>query len=123
MTNLPKRAAFGSFSPDGSQIAFRRTGFDGDPITEMTVGNLYLANSDGSDFERVGPEADSRSQIDGGALWPMWSPNGTRIVYERLYGNGVFVYDVHTGESRHVTPDGTRPTWLDSNTLIIEAMR
>lgn len=110
-----KGAAFGTFSPDGTSIAYRRTNFNGD-ITHMTSGAVWLADADGSDPH--GRRAGWMSQIDPMALWPVWSPDGTRIVYERLYCQGVLVFNVLT---RRVTKigDGVDPSWADRDTLIV----
>ena len=60
------------------------------------------------------------SQIDLDALWPMWSPDGSRIAYETLYEHGVSVLDTTTGD-HHRIGEGTRPAWVDDHTLIVEA--
>lgn len=108
-------AAFGTFSPDGTSIAYRKTSFDGD-ITQMTSGAVWLADSDGTDPH--GRRLSWMSQADPMALWPVWSPDGTRIVYERLYCQGVLVFDLRT---RRVTTigDGVDPSWADRDTLIV----
>jgi hypothetical protein len=58
------------------------------------------------------------SQVDPEALWPVWSPDGGRIAYERLYGRGVFIVDL-SGQVTRIG-GGSDPSWLDANTLIIQ---
>ena len=61
-TKLTDNSAFDSWpawSPDGSQIAFSRTGIG---------GGLYIMNADGSD----------PTFLDGGSH-PAWSPDGTKM--------------------------------------------
>lgn len=117
---LLRRAAFGSYSPDGSSIAYRRTSFGDGPLTEMTQSVVWVADADGGDPRSYGRRGSWMSQIDPLALWPMWSPDGTRIAYEPLYRHGVDVINVATGR-REARLDGvTNPVWLDDHTLIVE---
>lgn len=117
-----ERAAFGSYSPDGSMIAFRRTSYDGSDVTEMTQEQVWIAATDGGEVHGTGPNRASMSQIDPGSLWPVWSPDGSLIAYERLYGQGVIVLDPETG--RVVARfDGTDPGWLDDTLILAKGGR
>jgi Tol biopolymer transport system component len=111
-------AAFGTYGPDGT-IAYRRTGFDGSDPTEMTADRVWIAEPDGSPGRAVGRARSWMSQVDPERLWPAWSPDGTKIAFERLYGSAVVVVDIRSGRTRRVG-DGVNPTWLDNNRLIIE---
>ena len=110
--------AFGTYSPDGTTIAYRKTMYDGLDFTEMTDGKVWLADADGSDPRALGRRASWCSQMDPRALWPMWSPDGSRIAYEPLCGSGVSIVDL-SGEVIRLG-DGSDPSWLDPNTLIIQ---
>ena len=114
-----QHAAFGVFGPDGT-IAYRRTGFDGAEITQMTEATVWLADADGKHRRPLRAGSGWMSQVDPEALWPTWSPDGTKIAFERLYNQPVAVFDLRTGLviDRIV---GADPTWLDSDTLIVEA--
>ncbi len=57
------RAAFGAFSPDGSTIAYRETGFDGRDITEMTHAVVYLTDAAGS-YQTDGPQQRELDEPD-----------------------------------------------------------
>jgi hypothetical protein len=59
------------------------------------------------------------SQVDPEALWPAWSPDGSKIAFERLISLGVAIVDVRTGAHR-LLGEGTKPAWVDDHTLIIE---
>ena len=118
----PRRAAFGTYSPDGESIAFRQASLgDGSDGWEMTSADVWIADSDGSDAHRLIVGGSSMSQVDPNALWPMWSPDGTRIAYESLNGGGVYVHDLGTGRTSDIT-EGTKPSWLDNTTLIVETL-
>jgi Tol biopolymer transport system component len=110
--------AFGTYSPDGTTIVYRRTGYSGD-ITQMTSGGLWLADADGSDPRRLVDRLGWMSQIDLEALWPMWSPDGSRIAFQELYNTAAVVLDVGTGRLTRIGV-GNDPTWVDSRTLIVE---
>ena len=118
---LPLRqAAFGTFSLAGTMIAFRKTGYDGD-LTQMTDDVVWLADADGADPRPLGRWKASMSQADPQRLWPMWSPSGTRIAYETLYGRGASVVEVSSGRVRRI--GGLPAGWADDYTLIIEGYR
>jgi Tol biopolymer transport system component len=113
--------AFGVASPDGSRIALRRTGYDGEDVTEMTSGGLSVARSDGHgirSFESWG----WRSQGHPLALWPSWSPDGRRIAYQTLYGSPVGMVDLVSGARTALGDvDGAvRLAWFDEDTLIVD---
>ena len=113
-----RRGAFGAYSPDGTHIAYRETDYDGVDPTEMTSAAPRIAWADGSHPRRF-PGGSWMSQIDVARLWPAWSPDGSRIVAEPLYGRGIYVYDVATGRRRKVSRDA-QATWVDDHTLLVE---
>jgi DNA-binding winged helix-turn-helix (wHTH) protein len=77
-----------SWSPDGMRFVF------------MTAGDVYLANGDGSEPRKLVLPNPSAS------VWawsPRWSPDGTRIRFER------YVMDKHTSSIWEVTAAGENP--------------
>ncbi len=111
--------AFGAYSPDGTTIAYRRSGYDGLDVTQMTSGALWLADADGTDSRRIGHTSGWMSQVDLEALWPAWSPDGTRVAFQPMFTSPVRVLDVRA-ERR--TTSGARacdPSWYDDHTLIV----
>jgi dipeptidyl aminopeptidase/acylaminoacyl peptidase len=114
-----KWGGFGAYSPTNPVIAFRRTGYDGRDVTEMTNARVWFARADGTHVRSLGGAGGWMSQIDPQELWPAWSPDGTRIVHQRLYGLQIVVNDLRTGE-RLLIGVGAHPNWLDADTLIIE---
>ena len=112
------RGAFGAYSPDGTTIAYRRTSYHGSDTTEMTSGSLWLAQADGSHAHEIGLRAGWMSQIDPEALWPIWSPNGTKIAYQPTFFAAIRVIDIGLDRGSKVAA-GVDPSWLDDHTLII----
>ena len=88
-----------SWSPDSRQIAFQ---------TGPAGSGIYIVNADGSNLRRLS---------DGGDVQPEWSPDGTRIVFER-YASGsseIFIMNVDGSGKANLTkhPASDRyPCWL-----------
>lgn len=71
-------STFPSFSPDGTRIVYRKItntpGFAWD-LSSMNVNSeIFVADADGSNEVNL----SSSAAFDG---WPMWSPDGGRIVF------------------------------------------
>ena len=111
--------AFGTYSPDGSQIAFRKTNYDGFDFTEMTQASIWVTDADGSNPRGLGRVGAWMSQGDATRLWPTWSPNGMHIAFEPMYARGIRIVDANSGDLETSVP-GANPTWVDNNTLIVE---
>jgi TolB protein len=69
LTTAPGDEGFGTWSPDGRQIAF---------VVSTGEGHidLYVANADGTGLTQVTADAG-----DGSESWPVWSPDGTQLLY------------------------------------------
>ena len=97
-TLLTADAAFGDWSPDGSQIAFSASDSEGE------VG-IHLMNADGSN--RI--SLVSASDVAASALWgAVWSPDGAKIAFvsasERTYG--IYVIDKDGSNVQRLTESG-----------------
>ena len=92
-------------SPDGSLLSYNC----------HDSSAVCVANADGTG-ERV--LVSGGGDAINGPRW--WSPDGTRIAYYTFHAQDVFVVDVATGQAIHVA-EGSHPTWLDDQTLIVEA--
>lgn len=100
LTNSRGYDAEGSFSPDGSKIAFcsMRQAYPSDGLNDRErqllevdpayFGEIYLMNSDGSNPVRL----TDWPGYDGG---PFFSPDGQRIVWRHFEENGA-VADIYT---------------------------
>jgi Tol biopolymer transport system component len=112
------RGAFGAYSPDGTAIAFRRTAFDGHSFTAMTSYRLWIARADGANPRAVTAGSEWMSQGDPNALWPVWSPDGTHVAFQRHVGDAIVIADVHARRIISMVEPGI-PSWLDHDTLIV----
>lgn len=77
-THCRSVCTFGSPSPDGRRIAYRKVvatpGFDWALAPMERNSEVFVANADGSDERNLSNSA----AFDG---WPAWSPDGTRIAF------------------------------------------
>lgn len=72
------------WSPDGSRLAFwmPATGLEGSGVPEgrLAIGpsEIFVINADGSGLRQL-----THSDYAAPATWPAWSPDGSRIAFER----------------------------------------
>ncbi|MGZ4278676.1 MAG: TolB family protein [Solirubrobacteraceae bacterium] len=132
-----------AWSPDGLLIAFGSVGFDrggidvADPRTGATR-RLPLAGQEPawSSTNRLAYAAGGPAQLfsaraDGshprqltrrGGLAPDWSPDGRRIVFERVAGGREEIWTVSsTGTDARRLGPGSLPTWSPDGRLIVFA--
>jgi hypothetical protein len=76
-----------TWSPDGSQIAFARSPDKSDPVGDLE-GPLLVMNADGSHLHKL---TSCRLPTCSDSA-PLWSPDGSRIAFERSgHDGGMFV--------------------------------
>ena len=108
---VSRDAAHGSYSPDGTKIAYLgRPRYEDDTFAGTSI---WLSNADGKHPRLLVMAPGEQEEL----VWPRWSPDGTRIAYADA--SAVYVVDVETGQVAKVLDGGT-PEWLDDHTLIFE---
>ena len=106
-------------SPDGSQIVYRRTGFD--IMEDRSFGNLWLLSADGKVHQKLTPDDVS----EGSARW---SPSGDRLVYRSSSDKGseIFVMWMDSGRTARLTQLEKSPsnlTWSPDGKWIAFTMK
>jgi Tol biopolymer transport system component len=124
---LIHRAAFGSFSPDGSSIAFLRVDAAYESDGFWPWKGPWIANADGTSQRKLlGDSSHVIAPVLLASARPIWSPDGTRLAAEDPWSHPVTsttsrpisIFHVANGRAVHVAR-GMRPSWLDNGTLIV----
>jgi Tol biopolymer transport system component len=116
-----------AWSPDGRKIAFERAS---GPVVDDLIENVGIAimNADGTGIH---PLTQLSRPSQGEDSNPQFSPDGTRIVFQRnnvrdarpADGVALFVLNLRTGRERQITPwpmrAGDTPDWSPDGTRIL----
>jgi Tol biopolymer transport system component len=81
-----------AWSQDGTRIAFN--------VGARGTAFIMVSNADGSDVRRLGPGTD-----------PVWSPNGSRILFSRA--GEVFTISLQDSSKRRLGQQGVASDWLN----------
>ncbi len=108
LTHNDQYAAGTSWSADGGWIAYSKGGLSTSPGQEVDY-DIYAVRSDGTSEIRL-----TRDPADD--VWPAWSPDGTRIVFERV-SNGpgdLWIMNADGSDAHQLTDTAvseTHPVW------------
>jgi len=114
-----------SFSPDGTQLAFIRGYQDSTVIAVLELASGDVTDLASTSTTNLGLDQCPRTnQCEGFNSWPRWSPDGSRIAFDRQamspepgsewLSAAVFVVDADGANLERVTPTGlnaTTPIW------------
>jgi Tol biopolymer transport system component len=107
-------ADFGTWSANGSEIAYMAGHERGDEAYGFDPARIMVMNSDGSDPHAVTTLDQRAFQL----LWRPWHSDLALTIEETNGSFGVYIFDVATREIRYVT-DGVPLAWLNVHTLIV----
>jgi Tol biopolymer transport system component len=130
ITNCRTVCTYGSWSPDGKRIAYRKVintpGFYDDKNLTLSTTNseVFIANSDGSNELNLSKSAAYDA-------WPSWSPDGTKILFGSNRAGVTQVYVVNVDGSHltrlmddRETDEDTRARWSrDASKIAFTRMR
>jgi len=105
-------------SPDGTQIVYKRNGFD--IMKDNSRGNLWIINADGSSHRKLTSREVNESQA-------CWSPSGDRIAFSSSTDEGseLYMYWVKSGQIAKISQLETSPgnlTWSPDGTHLAFTM-
>ncbi len=122
-TNCRSVCTYGSLSPDGRKIVYRKTidtaGFSWGLTLGARNSEVFVADLDGSNEVNL----SNNASFDG---WPAWSPDGGRIVFASNRGGPANVGHLYTvridGTDLHKVTDGkwsyVQPAWSEDGTKL-----
>jgi TolB protein len=111
LTKTDSREGALAWSPDGSKLAFLRSGGEFPPV------NLFVMNADGSDLQQI----THVNQYQGS---PTWSPDGSHIAFSRRIGDynfNIYVMKADGSDVVEITHDAVKeitPSWSPDGTRI-----
>ncbi|WP_380281376.1 hypothetical protein [Kitasatospora purpeofusca] len=104
-----------SWSPDGTTLAFDRTGGD-------SPGRIWTASADGQNARQLGSlcEAGTPECLNETETAPSWSPDGNQLAFTRTWGTSdPTTEQIQYSDLYVIAPDGTtaqRITFLTNDT-------
>jgi len=106
-------------SPDGTQVLYRRTGFD--IMEDKSVGAIWIVDSEGKNNRKLTSREGSESQA-------RWSPDGKRIAFVSSGNDGseLFMYWLETGAMARLTQLENSPSnlaWSPDGTTLAFTMK
>lgn len=102
------------YSPDGTMIAFGKTGYWRFGHGGGSFGEIWLSSPDSSNRHHLAGDKDNSL-----AEW-VWSPDGTRLAALDVQADDVVIVDVSTKQLTRLGVRGWPASWFDDDTLIID---
>jgi hypothetical protein len=104
------------WSPDGSMVAFSHSEGGAGGVFPCEVGfHTWVMNADGTGAHRVTPDGY------GSSWFGCWSPNGYRLMSQRIADGGVFTIDVDGTDILDVPNIGGSPDWSPDGAKIVSS--